>query len=208
MAVSTRISLVRHGMVHNPDNIVYGRKPFFGLSREGVDDARRAARYLADKNLEALFAGPLLRTRQTAKHILKFYPNLELRLSCLLNEVHTPFEGRTETSLQGVELDFYRNKSPLYEQPGDVLNRVLKFIRRIRLNDRASHIAAVTHGDVIVFLTLWASRLEITAENKLNLLQTGVFQEYPRTGSVTTLSFRTLCADEIPSVTYTNLRNA
>ncbi|MEI6591437.1 MAG: phosphoglycerate mutase family protein, partial [Actinomycetes bacterium] len=41
-----RIHLIRHGEVHNPDGILYGRLPNFGLSVRGQIMARMAAEAL------------------------------------------------------------------------------------------------------------------------------------------------------------------
>lgn len=60
----TTISFVRHGRVHNPRGVIYGRLPNFRLSREGMNDAERAGLQLSSSPLEAVYASPLLRTRQ------------------------------------------------------------------------------------------------------------------------------------------------
>ena len=38
-----RIHLVRHGEVHNPEGILYGRMPGYGLSQRGFEMADRVA---------------------------------------------------------------------------------------------------------------------------------------------------------------------
>ena len=86
MATTTTISFIRHGMVHNPERIIYGRLPRFRLSEEGMEDARRAAAALKNIPLQAIYCSPLLRTRQTAKAILKFHPAIKLQMSQLIND--------------------------------------------------------------------------------------------------------------------------
>ncbi len=66
----TQISFVRHGHVHNPGAVLYGRLPGFRLDRQGVQDAQRAGRALRGKNITAIFSSPLLRARQTAREVL------------------------------------------------------------------------------------------------------------------------------------------
>jgi len=55
MTSQTSISLIRHGHVHNPDNIVYGRLPGFRLSELGREQAQAVAAYWRDKPLAAVF---------------------------------------------------------------------------------------------------------------------------------------------------------
>ena len=57
---------MRHGEVHNPRAIFYGRMPRFRLSEAGRRQAEAAADYLAGAPLAAIYTSPLLRARQTA----------------------------------------------------------------------------------------------------------------------------------------------
>ncbi|EPR77112.1 Broad specificity phosphatase-like protein [Leifsonia rubra CMS 76R] len=61
------IHLVRHGEVHNPDRILYGRLPGYHLSELGHRMADLAAVSLADRPLSALYASPLLRAQESAQ---------------------------------------------------------------------------------------------------------------------------------------------
>ncbi|MGH2583903.1 MAG: histidine phosphatase family protein [Dehalococcoidia bacterium] len=65
-APASRLLLVRHGRVHNPDELAYGHLPRFRIDPEGRRQAERAARRLAAEGVVALYASPLLRARQTA----------------------------------------------------------------------------------------------------------------------------------------------
>ena len=62
-----RIHLVRHGEVHNPEGILYGRMPGYGLSQRGFEMADRVAEVLPQKDphLRALVASPLQRAQET-----------------------------------------------------------------------------------------------------------------------------------------------
>ena len=57
----TIVHMMRHGEVHNPDGILYGRLPHFGLSTTGTRQAGRVADELADHDITAVFASPLQR---------------------------------------------------------------------------------------------------------------------------------------------------
>lgn len=63
------IHLVRHAEVHNPQHVVYGRLPQFGLSERGRRQAIEASRYLAGQPIVAVWSSPLERALQTASTI-------------------------------------------------------------------------------------------------------------------------------------------
>jgi broad specificity phosphatase PhoE len=60
------IHLVRHGEVHNPDGILYGRIPGYHLSELGHAMADAAAASLAGHPVVALYASPLQRAQESA----------------------------------------------------------------------------------------------------------------------------------------------
>jgi broad specificity phosphatase PhoE len=60
------IHLVRHGEVHNPDHILYGRLDGFGLSELGKRMAKAAADSKVGHPLTRLYASPLQRTQESA----------------------------------------------------------------------------------------------------------------------------------------------
>ena len=63
------VYLVRHGSVGNPQNVVYGRMPGFGLSERGKKEAVQTARFLAGRGIEVLYHSPLERCVRTASEI-------------------------------------------------------------------------------------------------------------------------------------------
>ena len=162
----TRISFLRHASVHNPSNIFYGRLPGFSISKRGQLEATRAAQALKDLTIEEIYSSPLLRCRQTAAEILRYHPHIKLRQSSLITEVLTPFEGKSEDLVHSRNGDVYTGIDPIYEQPEDILRRVQIFLSRTRRTYGGKHIVAVTHGDIIFFMILWASHLAATTLNK------------------------------------------
>ncbi|HUM36859.1 MAG TPA: histidine phosphatase family protein, partial [Anaerolineae bacterium] len=74
MESTTRLLFIRHGLVHNPDNLIYGRLPGFELSELGHRQAQAAAAALRATPLAALFSSPQLRARQTAAHVALQHP--------------------------------------------------------------------------------------------------------------------------------------
>lgn len=61
-----RLHLVRHGEVENPDHILYGRIPGYGLSARGHQMAALAAAALAGSPVTRIVASPLQRTQESA----------------------------------------------------------------------------------------------------------------------------------------------
>lgn len=66
------VHLLRHGEVFNPDRILYGRIPGYGLSELGFEMARRAGEHFgsqrdAGAKLVRVIASPLVRAQQTAE---------------------------------------------------------------------------------------------------------------------------------------------
>ena len=90
--VRTTVHLMRHGEVHNPEGILYGRLPGFRLSDRGERQADRVAEALADEDITVLLASPMERAQQTAAPIAKSH-GLEVLTEPNLIEAGNDFEG-------------------------------------------------------------------------------------------------------------------
>jgi len=196
------ISFIRHGHVHNPQRLLYGRLPGFALSERGRAEAQIMAAAVCELSPSALYSSPLLRARQTAAAIIAQNSHLELRISSLINEVHTAFQGRPLAELAAFGFDLYVGNPPGYEQPEDVLARMRRFIARVRRRHPGEHVLAVTHGDPITFVIQWASGLPIGPREREALVELGLSGGYPAPASITTLTFATAGPDERPTVRY------
>ncbi len=202
MPEPTAISFVRHGHVHNPQKIVYGRLPGFGLSETGQQQARAAAAVCRDWNLAAAFCSPQLRARQTAEIILAAHPGLSLSVSPLLDEVHMPYDGYSLSEMTARNWDIYTGVGPEYEQPADLVARMRQFLNHVRQEYPGQHVLAVSHGDPIAFLILWAKGMPLRADQKETLTRLGFTDDYPQPASITTVTFQTVAADERPGLGY------
>lgn len=89
-----QIHLVRHGEVFNPQGVLYGRLPGYGLSDLGRRMARAAADDLVarDRPVGLLVSSPLQRTLQSAEPIAEAF-GLEPRLDERVIEPQNRFEG-------------------------------------------------------------------------------------------------------------------
>lgn len=206
MPSSTTISFVRHGDFENPDELYQGRLPGFPLSELGRQEVEATAAALAameDEPVVAIYTSPQLRTRQTAEIIqAALQPPPPLHEISLLDEIRSPFDGSTRNQMDARDWDFYTGTSFPYEQPWDVLQRILSFIQRMRRLHTNEHIVAVSHADPIAFLWLWMAGEEPTIEKRKRLDEFGMAVPYPQTASLTTVRFRSVSLDERPQYSY------
>jgi broad specificity phosphatase PhoE len=90
-----QIHLVRHGEVFNPQGVLYGRLPGFGLSDLGRAMAESAAVDLVARKrpVVSLVSSPLQRTQQSAEPIAKAF-GLEPTIDERIIEPTNRFEGK------------------------------------------------------------------------------------------------------------------
>jgi broad specificity phosphatase PhoE len=92
-AISSTVHVLRHGEVHNPESILYGRQPGWRLSERGIAMAQAVADWSKELSLGAIHASPLERAQQTAAPIAKLH-NLEIKSDDRLIEAANIFEGK------------------------------------------------------------------------------------------------------------------
>ena len=97
----TVVHMMRHGEVHNPEGILYGRLPGFQLSETGRFQAQAVADSLADHDIAAVFASPLQRAQETATPLAAAH-GLEIRTNADLIEADNVFEGQRVSVGDGV----------------------------------------------------------------------------------------------------------
>jgi broad specificity phosphatase PhoE len=91
--VKTTVHLMRHGEVHNPTGVLYGRMPGFQLSDLGHQMAKRVADSIADRDITQVWASPLERAQQTAAPVAAAR-GVELRTDERVIESSNKFEGQ------------------------------------------------------------------------------------------------------------------
>lgn len=86
---------MRHGEVHNPARVLYGRLPGFGLSVDGRRMARQAAEYVhgLERPVTSLVCSPLQRTRESAEPFTALF-GAEPLVDERVIEPTNVFEGR------------------------------------------------------------------------------------------------------------------
>ena len=98
--VAPTIPLMRHGEVHNPTGVLYGRLPGYHLSERGQQMAERVAAYLAGdlgsprRDVTVLVASPLQRAQETVAPLAAAL-DLPVTTDEGLLEAENRFEGLT-----------------------------------------------------------------------------------------------------------------
>lgn len=95
------VHLLRHGEVHNPAGVLYGRLPGYRLSELGEQMAERAADALAGHDIAAVIASPMERAQQTAAPIARVHGK-EILTEPLVIEADNIFEGQRVSVGDGV----------------------------------------------------------------------------------------------------------
>ena len=92
-AISSTVHVLRHGEVHNPESILYGRQPGWRLSERGLAMAEAVAKWSKDLSLGAIHASPLERAQQTAAPIAREH-GIKIKTDDRLIEAANIFEGK------------------------------------------------------------------------------------------------------------------
>ena len=75
MTERTVVHLLRHGEVHNPEGVLYGRIPDYHLSNLGQEMAQRIAEVTADRDITYVVSSPLERAQAQGPARLPRLPN-------------------------------------------------------------------------------------------------------------------------------------
>ena len=94
MSSLTKVHLLRHGEVHNPEKVLYGRLPGFHLSELGQQMAQRVAGYVTGRDITHLVSSPMERAVETATPIASAL-DLSIDVDDRLIESTNVFEGKT-----------------------------------------------------------------------------------------------------------------
>lgn len=100
-STTATVHLVRHGEVHNPDRVLYGRLPGFGLSELGHQMAENIGDWFAGRARATgrtpvvLAASPLQRAQETARPIARAL-GLTIHTDSRLLESENHFEGLSD----------------------------------------------------------------------------------------------------------------
>jgi len=194
MAEETRVHLIRHGEVHNPDGILYGRLPGFRLSDTGRAQAVAAADLLAGRDIVAVIASPLQRAQETAAPIAARH-NLDIDTDDDLIESANFFEGKPVSPGDGAWRNprfwwHLRNPfTPSWGEPYDqIAARMATAVSKARARAVGHEVVCVSHQ-----LPVWTARQHLTG----NRLWHDPRRRECGVGSVTTLIYDGDCLVDV-----------
>jgi broad specificity phosphatase PhoE len=195
MAEITVVHLLRHGEVHNPEHVLYGRLPGYHLSASGRLMAAAAADYFDGRPVAALFASPLERAQETAQPVADRL-NLPIVTDDRLIESGNVLEGKS-VSLASLAVNplnwkyLWNPFTPSWGEPyREVVARVRQVIDRARDAARGQEAVCVSHQ-----LPIWVSRLGAEQRRLWHNPST----RQCALGSVTSFAFD---GDELTGVSY------
>lgn len=151
--MNTTIYFIRHGEVYNPDNIIYGRLPNFGLSDHGEKQIEETANFLLDKHIDVIYSSPLKRAKQTAEIIRAKLSIPTIHISEQILEIKTSYEGRKFSDLDELQSEVYlKPLSPSDETIVQIAARMEGFLKEMIETYSGKQIVVVSHGDPIMIL--------------------------------------------------------
>ncbi len=179
------VHLVRHAEVDNPQHLVYGSLPGFGLSPHGVEQARRVGRYLGPRPVVSIWSSPLECALRTAEEIAA-RSGVPVRVDDDLTDwsISDRWRGHPWSSLQSTfpgELEAYLTDPESItfadETLDQVADRLAAVIRRLDVDHPHGDVVIVSHQDPIQ-----AGRLKVIGSTLAN-----IHDDVPGHGAVVTL---------------------
>lgn len=158
----TTIHLMRHGEVHNPEGVLYGRLSGFRLSERGEAMVTRVAQVLHDggHDLRAVIASPLQRAQESAAPTAAAY-GLEVAADERLIEAENHFQGVPVNAGRSVLAHprhwlYYRNPlRPSWGEPyRDQVRRMSRAVSSALTTASGGEALLVSHQ-----LPIWSLRL-------------------------------------------------
>jgi len=151
MSERTTVHVMRHGEVHNPTGILYGRLPGFYLSQRGQQQARAVADALADRDIVAVVASPLQRAQETAAPIAAHH-DLIIDTDADLIESLNVFEGKRVSPGDGALRDprnwryLLNPVKPSWGEPyKEVAVRMRRALEEARIKATGHEVVCVSH---------------------------------------------------------------
>jgi broad specificity phosphatase PhoE len=159
---TTVVHLLRHGEVHNPGGVLYGRLPGYRLSVIGEAMAVTAAEWFRGKDVTHLVSSPLERAQQTAAPLAEAL-SLPVAVDERLVEAGNAFEGMAVAGGAGVfraPRNWWKLRNPFQPSWGEpyveIAARMLAAVEAARDAARGHEAVLVSHQ-----LPIWTVRLHV-----------------------------------------------
>ena len=157
MSERTLVHLLRHGEVHNPDKVLYGRLDGFHLSERGRAMAQVVADHLHGRDITHLVSSPLIRAQETMAPLAERL-GLPVTLDERVLEATNRFEGQ-QVSLANLLrpknlAKMHNITKPSWGEP------YVEIVERMSAAVDAARVAGTGHEAVIVShqLPIWMMR--------------------------------------------------
>ncbi|MFN2569766.1 MAG: histidine phosphatase family protein [Candidatus Dormibacteria bacterium] len=179
----TRLHLVRHCEVRNPQGVLYGHLPGFPLSDKGVQQAHALGEYFAARSVGRILSSPLERAQQTAAIIAAHLDG------ATVDTTEELIEARFGHYLQGVKPRDVPWRRPLWmvhmvrpgllpqdERIAEMAGRVrAPLLRLLRAHPGEGGIC-ISHGDPIQAFSVETDGLPARALHRLQCAKGGVIE--------------------------------
>ncbi len=189
------IIFLRHGQAkNNTERILAGRTPGVPLTEEGVDQAEKAAIFLEEMNISAIYSSPIERAKNTAEIVGK-HNSIDVRIDDRLIELDMgKFTGKPYdeifSSHGNVFMKFYRGELEIAHNGVETFEEVKKRIRdmvdHVIDNHPDENVVLVTHMDPIK--AMLSTVVSFSPENLYELIipnaSLNIFREYKRKFSI------------------------
>jgi broad specificity phosphatase PhoE len=169
MTVQTIVHLLRHGEVHNPTGVLYGRRPGYHLSELGQKMAQRVADTVGDRDITHLIASPLERAQETAAPLSEAR-SLDIVTDARVIESTNVFEGQRFGVGDGIlkRPEGWRHLwnpfRPSWGEPYKaVVARMMAAVYDARDSARGHEVVIVSHQ-----LPIWITRLHVESRSFLH----------------------------------------
>jgi broad specificity phosphatase PhoE len=166
---TTVVHLVRHGEVHNPEGVLYGRRDGYHLSDLGREMAERIGKSLGDRDIVHLRTSPLERAQETAAPLAavrELTPVIDPRLIESTNVFEGKRFGHGDNALRkpSTWLRLWNPFKPSWGEPyKEVVARMLAAVYDARDAARGHEAAVVSHQ-----LPIWVTRLALEKRSFLH----------------------------------------
>ena len=159
----TIVHLLRHGEVHNPEGVLYGRRDGFHLSDLGNQMAQRVAESIGDRDITHLRVSPLERAQETARP-LAAARGLEIVTDERVIESANKLEGLSfDQGLWSIVKrpriwrHFYNPLRPSWGEAHDaIVTRMMAAVEDARAAAEGHEAVIVSHQ-----LPIWTTRLHV-----------------------------------------------
>eukprot|EP00127_Corallochytrium_limacisporum_P003582 Clim_evm65s150 gene=Clim_evmTU65s150 len=182
------VHFMRHGDVHNPESVLYGRIPGYGLSEEGQKQAAATGKHVSDWKFTTLYCSPLQRAQETMAIVRQHLKtDVDLIIADEITESNVAYQGEPIKKIFDIGWDrIYRDIDPQkgYESFEDVGKRIVSWLNNIASrHDETDEVLAVSHGDPILCAWIFANCKDFS----IDMRATNAEQFYPSKCSVLSL---------------------